>query len=381
MTREEYIQLFEKFMAGKATPAEIELLLSHQDDFELAENDTEAEKGAFADIREQIISRLDLSVKDSYPQKRHWSVFWAAASVTLLTVLASFFFFKSKTQYTLIAARKGLTNQDVKPAPNNTTLTLANGKTVVLNHLKAGSFFQQGSIRVKKRANGSLEINALANNNSRHADNEVNTISTPIGGHYEVVLPDGSKVWLNALTTLKFPSVFTHNERKVELMGEAYFEIVKNKEMPFKVQFNNSLVKVLGTHFNIMAYQDEAQSTTTLLEGSVAISKNSMQKMLLPGQQAVIVPSRQQIDISPAEAGAVAWKDNLFLFHDDNIKSIMRQLARWYDIDVAYQTNTAHKEYGIRMSKSKNLSEILKNLELTGTIHFKIDGRRVVVME
>jgi len=209
-----------------------------------------------------------------------------------------------------------------------------------------------------------------------------NTISTPVGGQYTVVLPDGSKVWLNAASSLKFPTAFTGTERRVELTGEGYFEVAKNKHMPFKVNFNREEVEVLGTHFNISAYPDEAVTRTTLLEGSVRISKNNIKKILVPGQQAISSMQTGGFNIAEVNTDeAIAWKNGLFLFHNENIRSIMKKIARWYNVDVNYQGSFTNQEYGGRISQSKNLSEILKNLELTGTIHFKIEGRRVTVME
>jgi transmembrane sensor len=195
-------------------------------------------------------------------------------------------------------------------------------------------------------------------------------------------LPDGTKVWLNAASSLHFPTAFTGGERRVELTGEGYFEVAKNKHLPFKVAFNDQEVQVLGTHFNIMAYPNEEASQTTLLEGSVSITKRNISRLLVPGQQAKSTIGSAGFDIKQVDTQeAVAWKNGEFLFKNTNIQSIMRQLARWYDVDVAYQGNLQNMVFGGRMSKSKNISEVLKNLELTGTIHFKIEGRRVTVME
>ena len=383
MTREEYLLIFEKYMSGKATAEEIEMLLSNEDGFNLEEQDEHVNVELYAEKENRILNKLESNINPSSHKNNYRKLYWLAASIILIISAASVFLLKQNTNTSLLTAKNSVSKNDIKPASNNNALlTLPNGKEIILNEIKAGTELHQGNLSVKKQANGLLQINTLAQTHLKQTGSDLNTISTPIGGRYEVVLPDGSKVWLNAASTLKFPSVFTGSERKVELTGEAYFEVAKNRQLPFKVQFDNNVVEVLGTHFNIMAYKNEDYFKTTLLEGSVRISKSGIKKILIPGQQAVTNQNELGINVSSGDTEqAIAWKDNVFLFHNENIRSIMRQLSRWYDIDVVYQTNTEHKDYGIRMSKSKNLSEILKNMELTGTIHFNIEGRRITVME
>ncbi|WP_184545383.1 FecR family protein [Mucilaginibacter sp. FT3.2] len=382
MTKDQYLILFEKYLSGKASPQEIEALLAYRDDFDLIEGEPGNDYAQFADKEERILNKLESNILTQKAPANIRRILLMAASVILLIAVGAIFLLKSESANPLLSKSKPAINNDIKPAAHNALLTLANGKKVILNNLMVGTVLRHGNINVKKEANGLLKINASAKLPDRDTNPEYNTISTPVGGHYEVVLPDGSKVWLNAASSLKFPSAFTGNERKVELTGEAYFEVAKNKQLPFKVKFDNQLVEVLGTHFNIKAYHNEAASTTTLLEGSVSISKDNIKKILIPGEQAVSASGQNSIMVSAAdEVAAVAWTNNVFFFRNENIRAIMRELSRWYDIDVVYQGNTAHKDYGIRMSKSKNLSEILKNLELTGTIHFKVDERRVTVME
>jgi ferric-dicitrate binding protein FerR (iron transport regulator) len=199
------------------------------------------------------------------------------------------------------------------------------------------------------------------------------------------MLPDGTRVWLNAASSLKYPAGFTGKERLVELTGEGYFVVTKNKQMPFKVKFNNEEVEVLGTHFDIMAYEEEGESRTTLLEGSVKISKGPLKKILIPGDQAICPNNQNDFTIKRADTASVlAWKEGIFSLQNTSIHQIMRQIARWYDVDVIYMANAKDLEdkiYGGRVSKSNDMTEVLRNLELTGTIHFKVDGRRVMVMQ
>jgi len=383
MTRDEYLQLFQKFLAGNATPDEVEKIMSYQDDFDLADlavstDDTEQQLRG-----QRILHQIsDTIAKQNSASK--YNHLWLAAAVILTITSIGLLFLKDYQPATpqKVAAKTSILH-DVKPGTNKALLTLENGKQIALNDMSTGTVLKQGHIAVVKQKNGLLQYQVTSNAGSaQNLPVEYNTISTPVGGEYSVVLPDGSKVWLNAASSLKFPTAFNGNERRVELTGEGYFEIAKNKHKPFKVKFNNEEVEVLGTHFNIMAYQDDAITRTTLLEGSVSISKNNVKKVLVPGQQAIGGLQTNGFSIKEVSTEeAVAWKNGLFLFRNENIRSIMKKIARWYNIDVYYQGTLANQEFGGRVSKSKNLSEILKNLELTGTIHFKVDGRRVTVME
>jgi ferric-dicitrate binding protein FerR (iron transport regulator) len=208
-----------------------------------------------------------------------------------------------------------------------------------------------------------------------------NTISTPKGGQYQVTLSDGSKVWLNAASSLRFPATFSGKERKVELTGEGYFEVAHNKKMPFHVTVNDLDVEVLGTHFNINAYADESAIKTTLLEGSVKVVKGNETKIIEPGEQASVTTSedeinvKQQVDLEQV----VAWKNGIFQFERADIESVMRQISRWYDIDVDYHGRVS-EHFGGTISRDVNISDVLKMLEMTGGVNFKIDGKKVIVM-
>jgi ferric-dicitrate binding protein FerR (iron transport regulator) len=203
-----------------------------------------------------------------------------------------------------------------------------------------------------------------------------------MGGQYQLLLPDGSKVWLNSGSSIRFPTAFIGKERVVELKGEAFFDIKENKKMPFIVRTNNSMdIKVLGTQFNVMAYEDEKSINTTLLEGSVQILKETGSTYLEPGQAAVLNKGSGKIKVAPADIeDAVAWKNGYFIFSNENIESIMRKVSRWYNVEIEYQGNLNNKDFVGTISRDKNISELLKMLELTGAIHFRIEGRRVTVM-
>jgi len=378
MTRDEYLLLFEKYRAGIATPAEVKMLMHYEDEFEL-ENLSGADTDDAAGRR--ILKKLNKSTRVKVSKFRFRGKWVAAAAMLLLFISAVLLLNKNSISPAKTSLQTATQHNQIKPGLNQATLTLADGKTIALNDVKVGAVLKHGNISIKKQKNGLMQF-ALATVNPAAQAVEFNTVSTPAGGQYQVVLPDGSKVWLNSSSSLKFPTVFTGGERRVELSGEGYFEVAKNRELPFKVKFNNQEVEVLGTHFNIMAYKEDEASRTTLLEGSVRISKSGVKKILVPGDQALVTGIGSNMDIQQVNTEAVvAWKNGMFIFNNENIKTIMTQLARWYNIDVVYQGSIKDKEYGIRMARSKSLAEILKNIELTGTIHFKTEGRRVTVME
>lgn len=240
-----------------------------------------------------------------------------------------------------------------------------------------GVLAQQGSTNIIKKNDGQLEYSGETGASTEMA---YNLLQTPRGGQYKITLPDGSKVWINAASSLKYPVAFVGNERKVEISGEAYFEIVKDATKPFKVQLNNMEVEVLGTHFNVNGYEDEESVKTTLLEGKVKVQAASGVKFLNPGQQAQIKSSGNiavTSDINLEEI--VAWKDGNFQFENADIKAVMRQLARWYDVDVTYKGNINQHFVG-SISRNVNLSQVLSMLQQTGAAKFKIDGKQLIVM-
>ncbi|WP_114936714.1 FecR family protein [Mucilaginibacter endophyticus] len=271
----------------------------------------------------------------------------------------------------------------IVPGGNKAILTLAGGKSIVLDSAANGALASTGKSQVNKVGDGKLVYDVLPN--ATHAGvNAVlyNTLTIPPGGQYQVVLPDGTQVWLNSSSSLSYPTEFTGNSRTVKLTGEAYFEVAKNKDKPFYVEMNNVQVKVLGTHFNISAYSDDKDLTTTLLEGSVQISKSGSLALLKPGQQAVISSNANAIAVSKANLNqAMAWKNGYFMFNDDNIVDIMKKVSRWYDADIEYQGNFANQRFGGTFTRSKSITDLLKSLEQIGNVHFKITGRRITVMQ
>jgi len=321
-------------------------------------------------------------------RKYIWPRIAAAAVIIVLLSAGGYFIFTRHNvkQTAATETRQQFENNDVAPGGNKAVLTLANGAQIILDSAGNGALTQQGNTKIIKLDNDRLSYNSLNGSSPSLKTGEVlyNTISTPRGGQYQVVLADGSKVWLNAASSLRFPTSFTGNERDVTLTGEGYFEVTHDVAKPFKVSVNGAEIEVLGTHFNINAYDDEATIKTTLLEGSVKVGKGSASKMIRPGEQAQIENhgnSKIMVQAVDVDA-AVAWKNGRFIFHGNNIQSVMRQLARWYDVDVSYQGNVTDEEFVgvLNRSRYENISQILEMLEKTRTVSFAVNGHDVTVM-
>ena len=265
---------------------------------------------------------------------------------------------------------------DVSPGGDKATLILADGSTILLDEAQNGTIAQQGNSKIIK-LDGKLSYDPT-NKNSREI--VYNTISTPKGGQYQLELPDGSQVWLNATSSIHFPTSFTGTERRIEITGEAYFEIAKNPNMPFIVTVSNSEVQVLGTHFNINAYNDEDNVKTTLLEGSVRFVNDGSVNILKPGQQAQLTKEGTTKVVSDVNVdNVVAWKNGMFDFENASIETVMRQLSRWYDVEIEYKGKTDDL-FIAEMRRNIKLSDALKALELTGKVKFDIQDKKIIVM-
>ena len=304
---------------------------------------------------------------------------YAAAAVVLIGLTAALYLYVNKQADPAENLVTSAANR-ILPGSNKAILTLADGSQIALDDTKNGVLANQGQTQVRKSAAG--QVTYLKNDGGQTpAQHVFNTVSTPRGGQYQIVLPDGTKVWLNSASSLKFPAFFSGNEREVELTGEGYFEVAKNKKMPFHVKIAGVDVEVLGTHFNIMGYGDEQQVKTSLLEGKVKISKGQLNGMLLPGQQAVIGNASQKIDIRTTDLEeAVAWKNGYFMFENESMESVMRKLSRWYNVNIEYRGNFKGVVFSGSISRFEHVAEVLKTLELTDMVHFKIEERRIIVM-
>ncbi|MEZ2443451.1 FecR family protein [Chitinophaga sp. RCC_12] len=307
---------------------------------------------------------------------------WAAASIILLVLAAGAYFWlthKKNTPPAAIAAKP----TDIAPGREGAILTLADGSRVALDSLHNGVIAKQNGTQLVL-ANGQLAYDPAGAPNGEIV---FNTMSTPKGRQFRVTLPDGTQVWLNAASSIRYPTLFSGQERKVAVTGEAYFEVAKNAAMPFRVSVNNKAeIEVLGTHFNVNAYENEQTIATTLLEGSVRVAafSNGRQPgnvVLRPGQQAQI-ESAAKTGIRVIENAntdkVMAWKNGIFYFDGVSFAEIMRQMERWYDIEVVYEKGVPDIAFEGEMTKDVSLNGLLVMLGRTG-IHFRLEGRKLIV--
>ena len=385
--------LAEKFLAGTATDEEQEQL--HQlynewmDDEETVLSETEQTEVLRIEILKVIKDRIN-GKREVIPfyKKRSWQLVAAASIIIITGVLLFYYILPTSQKHELASKQTDLPkNQSpVVPGKDRATLTLANGAVIDLDSSGAGVLAQQGNTSIINK-DGKIIYDPR---NTGSGETIYNTIRTPRGGQYQLVLPDGSKVWLNATSSIKFPVAFAGNSRTVELTGEAYFEVAtlrlsSGQKMPFKVIVaNKAEVEVLGTHFNIMAYGEEDAIKTTLLEGSVKVVKRETGKeestMLKPGEQAVMAAnSPLTIDHSPDVEEVVSWKNGKFYFNNADIKVIMRQIARWYDVDVEYRNISSETQLGGIVSRKEDLRQLLNYFEIAGKVRFIVEGRKIIV--
>jgi transmembrane sensor len=313
---------------------------------------------------------------------RQYFVKWmqiAAAAILIAGITGLGFWLLSKQSLQQISQSKKDIPQVVSPViagGNKALLTLSDGSSIVLDSSRQGTLAKQGNVKVVRLNTATLAYRGGVANNQEVV---YNTLSTPAGGQYGLILPDGSKVWLNAASSIHFPTVFNGKERNVTVTGEAYFEVAKNAALPFKITVKDIVVEVLGTHFNIMAYDDENSMNTTLLEGSVKVSKGGINKMLVPGQQSFI-NAAGVINIKEADIEEVmAWRNGWFQFNAFDIKMVMRQISRWYNLEVVYEGKIPPGHFTGSVSRSNNILDVLKILE-SGGVRFKIEGHKITVL-
>ena len=390
---ENILLLIEKYHAGTDTPEEKSRLNEWYHSFDDSEAELTAnENDTKQQLADRIKNRLLETIRHEYKSKvtrfrRTWQIPAAAAVILILFSIGTYFMFSSKLREQEIvkkAPAKIQLKNDIAPGGNKAVLTLADGSTIVLDSASNGTISKQGNIKVQKLNSGLLAYTINGHQVTENDDVFFNTISTPRGGQYQVTLADGTKVWLNAASSIRFPVVFTGRERRVEITGEAYFEVAKNKTMPFKVKATSSEIEVLGTHFNVNAYNDEASIKTTLLEGKVKVSvpalgANQSPRFLEPGQQARVNKEGKINVIENADTQeAMAWMHGHFQFKSADLKTILRQISRWYDVDVEYNGNI-NLHFTGQLTRNKNVSQIFKELALTRQVHFKIDNKTIIV--
>jgi ferric-dicitrate binding protein FerR (iron transport regulator) len=345
----------------------------------------EMTEGGTEQMWEPVLQRvLSVDKTDGTRVRRIGYLFrrWSVAAILLLLFGGGVLFFLRGREARPIETVAAKPAARILPGANKAILTLANGQQIILNNAQNGTIGQQGNIRVVKLDSGQL---AYATPTVESPADQLakaplyNTITTPRGGQYQVTLADGTKVWLNAESSIRFPTAFAGKNREVELTGEAYFEVKGDKDKPFLVKAGQTETRVLGTHFNIMAYSDEGAVKTTLLDGAVSMALGTQSALLRPGEQGQYDESKGSMTTRPVNTRAVvAWKDGYYFFDRTPVKSVMRQIARWYDVTIVYQGAAPKDEIVGKLPRTADVKEVLHIMELIG-IHFKIEGKTIVV--
>jgi transmembrane sensor len=393
MVPENIKEIAARFLNGTATEEEAAQLHQWYDAWVDEETIIQADTEDPAIIEARMLSRMleQVRAKDPSPApvvhlpKRRWWKVVVAAAVIMALGFTLFLWQQKYTHNTYSTLAASDTTSVIKPGIDKAMLILADGRQVVLDTTATGIVSKQGNTTI---INGNGQLSYAGTNGQHEETTYYNTVKTGSGNQYQLVLPDGSHVWLNAASMLRFPTRFNGKERVVELTGEGYFEVTKNASMPFHVQVNNMEVEVLGTHFNVNAYDDEDAIKTTLLEGSVKVQsapdsyrdgkENSV--LLKPGEQTSFSRSSQLSKPIPVQTEeVVAWKNGLFQFTDASITTVMRQVARWYNVEVVYQGNVQQEIFSGTIPRAAGITQLIKILELTKTVKVNIEGRKLMI--
>ncbi|NQX37526.1 FecR protein [Pedobacter steynii] len=385
MEYQKLLDLIEKYEKDLATTAEAAELDQWYDSFEQEDGYVaHMEEGERVVFSQRLFGQIDQQIEESLsrPVLKFRPVFrWLAAAMVFIIFGLGLYFYPDFREAGKVIYPSQYASK-ILPGGNKAILTLSDGSEISLTDAENGALTKQSGIKIIKTADGQLVYDARAAGSSSEASN---TITTPRGGQYQVNLPDGTKVWLNAASSLKFPLTFTDQKNRiVELSGEAYFEVAKNKHQPFKVitavrpdqEGREQIIEVLGTHFNVNAYPDEESIVTTLLEGSIRLNNKLILK---PNQESIFAYDHFHV-VSADTEEAVAWKNGYFMFANEDLRSIMRKISRWYNLEIVYQGKTTDNTFIGTVSRFKEVSEVLNILELTRTVHFKIEGRKITVM-
>ncbi|MFV8326227.1 FecR family protein [Flavobacterium sp. ZS1P14] len=385
---EVFKELMQQFVSGEITPegkvkllamldnpqylGELNAILrENYDTVEIPSIGPEVTKKFIKELREKM-NTSEKTKKGSVLSLFNWQKIAVAASILLVMGLGILFLIQNSNESPVVATPR--LADDKEPGKTGAILTLSNGSKIVLDSVRNGLLANQNNTTVSKK-NGGLVYKAGNDTQSVY-----NTMTTPRARQYNLELSDGTKVWLNASSSITFPTSFTANERKVILTGEAYFEVAKDKTRPFRVAVNDMQVNVLGTHFNINAYDDEASVNTTLLEGSVLLTEKGKKVLLKPGQQAqkqksgaIVVNDNVNLE------EVMGWKNGVFYFDNASLQTVLRQVSRWYDVDVVFEKGIPTRTFEGEIQRNLQLSQVLKILE-KNKVHFKIDGKILRVM-
>lgn len=370
-------ELLDKYNAGLANAEEIAMVQRWFMNADLDES--------LPDVKYILDDQLESKKKlDRYMQPKQkfrlWPAISSAAAIVIVTVLALIYMANQKERIQLASS----TQRDVAPGGNKAILTLADGREIALTDAGDGTVAEQAGIAITKTKDGQLIYRMRQNGQSSSVDpstgSEVyNTIATPAGGQYQVILPDGTKVWLNALSSLKYSvTLGKGKQRNVALQGEGYFEVAHDKHRPFIVKTDQQNVEVLGTYFNVNNYIDEEHASTTLIQGSVKVYNNRYSRVIKPGQQAQF-ESTGQIKIVPVNTEqVVAWKNGVFSFKRAGLETVMRQIARWYNVEVTYEGDVPEISFTGKIYRNVNLQEALRSIGYIG-VQYSVENRKVII--
>lgn len=378
--QKEFQILVDKFLNGTANAEEQEtldryyLLFRDEPEYTSRLNQEQLQR-----LKERMENGLFDRIHQPAKTKRLWPRIAAAASILFILGIGGYFLL-----YNSNPKQNGneFAKNNITPGSNQATLTLANGQKIILVKGLNGKLAQQGNTSVQVNAGQAITYSATSVASDQKI--EYNTLSTKRHEQspYPLVLADGTKVWLNAASSITFPTAFNGKDRVVTVTGEAYLEVVHNAAQPFRVQLKDQTIEDIGTKFNINAYPDEPETKTTLLEGSIKVFNDKTSKIIKPGQAAILKNGQTIIRTEEVDADdALAWKNGKFSFQQENITSIMRKLSRWYDVDVVYQDGFKDRSITSSISRFDNINKILNKITFTSGAHFKVEGRRITVTE
>lgn len=378
-------ELLRKYESGEATQAEraiVESWYLKQDSSH--EADVKDVLDDYFSVKENLLTHANAGQENS-SKRKHNPIFThpylprMAAAAVLIACLGTAFYFIQKQPKKDVLVANNIMEHDIAPGGNRATLTFDDGTHIALNAEKEGIVAGADQLTYSDGGRVMMEEQPVATGHF--------ALTTPHGGTYQIKLADGTKAWLNAGSTLKYPAEFIGNERRVAIEGEVYFEVAKDRNRPFIVSSQGQEVQVLGTQFNINAYPFEGMTRTTLIEGSVQITNTSKaitnhKITLRPNQQSIIANNQEKIQVRTVDPETViAWKNGYFIFDDETLESIMQKIAIWYDVDIIYQDDLKNLKFGGIIARSNPISEVLKLLERTGNVNFNVTGKKVTILK
>lgn len=395
MNKEDFFIILDKYHRGIATREEEEFLFAYYRLFDLDDDvldrlDAEAKQHLKNSIKAEIDRRAKLypdaqNRAIELPGRNHYARWMAAAAVFIvISTLGYVFFTRSageKVMNTEVVKKK---EGKIVPGTNQALLTLQNGEVIALSEHKDGLVAQQSGVSVRKLKDGQL---VYETKDEMSESNVLNTVTTPRGGQYQLTLADGSKVWLNAASSIRFPLAFGKTDRLVEITGEVYFEVAPDPQKPFKVKSERQLIEVLGTRFNVNTYSDELAAKTTLIEGKVSISTSQasgeqegrITRIMKPGQQATVYRDSPGIRLETVDTEqSVAWKNGYFRFDRADIQTVMRQICRWYDVEAEYKGKLSTDLFAGEIKRDEDVNKVLRILQLSN-VDVQIKGRKIII--